>query len=86
MSVLKEPDPRSLDDLYSADPLSLTNDELDNLVADWRSKRALWEREESAAQSEGRRRRPKAYKEAPEKGQLSLSNLGIGKSGSSGKE
>ncbi len=79
MSVLKEANPKSLDDLYNADPLSLTNDDIDRLTEDHRSKRHLWEREEKSAQAEGRKRRPKSYKEAPKSGQLSLSSLGLGK-------
>ena len=76
---LSEADPRSLDDLYAADPLTLTDNDVDKIVADFRKKRALWESEDAAAQSQGRARRPKEYKAAPPKGQLSLENLGIGK-------
>lgn len=76
MSVLKEADPKSLDDLYSDDPLNLTDNDLDRLVADWQAKRHLWEREEKASQSEGRTRK-KSYKEAPK--ELTLSLLGLGK-------
>ncbi len=78
-SPLSEADPRSLDDLYAADPLSLTDNDVDKIVADLREKRALWESEDAAAQSQGRARRPKEYKSAPPKGQLNLKDLGIGK-------
>ena len=78
-SPLEEADPRSLDDLYAADPLSLTDDDVDKIVADLRQKRALWASEDAAAQSQGRARRPKEYKAAPPKGQLSLGGLGLGK-------
>ncbi len=74
---LSEADPRSLDDLYSSDPLSLTDDDVDKIVADLRQKRALWATEDAAAQAQGRTRKPKAYKSAPPKGQLSLGDLGI---------
>jgi len=76
---LSEADPRSLDDLYAADPLSLTDNDVDKIVADLRQKRALWQREDAAAQAQGRARRPKEYKAAPPKGQLDLAGLGLGK-------
>jgi len=76
-SPLTEADPRSLDDLYAADPLGLTNDDVDKIVSDLRQKRALWENEDKEAQAQGRARRPKTYKEPPPKGQLSLDSLGI---------
>ncbi len=79
-SPLSEADPKSLDDLYAADPLTLTDDDVDKIVADLRQKRALWASEDAAAQSQGRARRPKTYKSPPPKGQLSLGDLGIGKS------
>ena len=78
-SPLSEADPRSLDDLYAADPLSLIDDNVDKIVADFRQKRALWASEDAAAKSQGRARRPKEYKSAPPKGQLDLGGLGIGK-------
>ena len=78
-SPLSEADPRSLDDLYAADPLTLTDADVDKIVADLRKKRALWESEDAAAQSQGRARRPKEYKAPPPKGQLDLSSLGLGK-------
>lgn len=76
-SPLSEANPRSLDDLYSADPLSLTDDDVDKITNDLRQKRSLWEKEDAAAQAQGRARRPKEYKSAPPKGQLSLDALGI---------
>lgn len=75
-SPLTEPDPRSLDDLYSADPLSLTDSDVDRIVDDLREKRALWIKEEAEAGAQGRRAK-KTYKEAPKKGQLTLSGLNI---------
>lgn len=74
---LSEANPRSLDELYAADPLSLTNPDVDKIVGDLREKRALWLKEESEATAQGRKRRPKVYKEAPEKGTLSLGGLGL---------
>ena len=78
-SPLSEADPRSLDDLYAGDPLGLTDDDVDRVCADLRQKRSLWATEEAEAQSQGRRRKPKAFKTAPPKGQLNLGDLGIGK-------
>ena len=74
---LSEAEPRSLDELFSADPLSITNDELDIMVAEQREKRHLWAKEEAASQAEGRARRPSAYKDAPETGKIKLSDLDL---------
>ncbi len=76
-SPLTEADPRSLDELYAADPLSLTDADVDKIVEDLREKRDLWMKEEAEAGSQGRRRKTKIYKEAPKPGQLSLGGLGI---------
>ena len=78
-SPLSKADPKYLDDLYTADPLTLTDDDVDKITADLRQKRSLWATEEAEAQSQGRRRKPKAYKAPPPKGQLKLDDLGIGK-------
>jgi len=79
-SPLSEADPKSLDDLYVADPLALTDNDVDKIVDDLRQKKALWESEDAAAQSQGRARHPKEYKAPPPKGQLNLGSLGLGKS------
>ena len=78
-SPLSEADPRSLDDIYTDDPLNLTDDDVDRVAADLRQKRSLWATEEAEAQSQGRRRKPKAYTTSPPKGQLKLGDLGIEK-------
>lgn len=78
-SPLAEADPQSLDELFNADPLELTEANLDTLAAEFRSKRKLWEKEEAAAQAQGRRRRPREYKDKVAKGQLSLTDIGLGK-------
>lgn len=77
-SPLSEADPKSLDELYNEDPLALTNDDLDRLVADLRLNRARWAKEEAEAASQGRARRPKTYKPKVPKGQLKLSDIGLG--------
>lgn len=76
-NLLNTTDPKSLDDLYNADPLSLTNEDVDRITADLREKRALWAKEDAGAKSQGRARRPKAYKAPVPKGQLSLDDLGL---------
>lgn len=78
-SPLSEPDPRSLDDLFAADPLSLTDEDIDRIVDELRTKRALWEREDAEAKQQSRARRPTAYRDPPKKGTLTLKDLGIGK-------
>jgi hypothetical protein len=78
-SPLSEPDPRSLDDLFAADPLSLTDTDVDRIAEELRAKRALWEKEDQESKAQGRARRPTAYRDAPEKGQLSLKDLKLGK-------
>lgn len=42
---LEEADPKSLDALFSADPLSLTDQDLDVMVAKLRAERAKWQAE-----------------------------------------
>ncbi len=75
-SPLSEADPQSLDDLYSADPLSLTDSDVERIVSDLREKREQWEKQE-AETGPKKSRTKKSYKEAPEKGQLTLDNLNI---------
>ena len=72
---LAEADPRSIDDLYSADPLSLTNSDVEKIVSDLRKNRALWLKAEAEAGPKGKAK--KVYKEAPKKGQLTLGSLNI---------
>lgn len=74
-SPLAEANPRSLDELFNADPLSLTDEDVGKIVADFRNKRHLWEKEEQEAKTQGRRRK-KVYKDAPAK--LSLADLDLG--------
>ena len=76
-SPLVEADPRSLDDLYSADPLSITKAEKDALIADLRKHRALFAKEDAEAGRQGRSRRPSTYRPAPAEGQLNLKDLGL---------
>ncbi len=76
-SPLAEAEPDSLDELYYKDPLDLTDSDLDKIVEDLRAKRALFVREDKEAKVQGRRRRPKTYKNAPKQGELSLDSLGI---------
>lgn len=42
-SVENAPQPRSLTDLMLADPLSLTNSDIDEIIRNMREKRAQWQ-------------------------------------------
>lgn len=72
---IEEPEVMSIDELYSADSLDLTNDNLDALVKDLWEKRKVWLVEDKEAKKTGRKPK-KQYKPAPEKGQLTLKDLG----------
>ena len=76
-SPLAEAEPDSLDELYYKDPLDLTNYDLDKIVEDLRTKRMLFIKEDREAKDQGRKRRPKTYKNAPKQGELSIDSLGI---------
>jgi len=76
---LSEVEANSLDILFSADPLDLTDNDVDKLVDEYRATRALWQKEDSEAQAQGRPRKTKVYKEAPAAGKLNLGDLGMGK-------
>lgn len=78
-SPLAEADPKSLDDLFNEDPLKLTKPDLATLVAEFRANKDKWAKEDAAAQAQGRPRKSKEYKAKLPKGQLSLSDIGIGK-------
>jgi hypothetical protein len=76
-SPLAEADPKSLDELFNADPLELTNKDLAALVTELRANRDKWAKEEAESQTKARPRRPSKYKAVPPKGSLSLENLGL---------
>ena len=78
-SPLAEADARSLNDLFDADPLSLSDRDIDLIVQNIRENREKWAREESEAKRQGRARRPSAYKTPPAQGKLSLDMIGLGK-------
>jgi len=78
VSPLEEADPRSLDELYSADPLSLTDSDVDRIVDNLVEKRALWAAAEVEAASKGTKKPSKAYLAKQEKGSIELGDLGIG--------
>ena len=77
-SPLEEADPRSLDELYYLDPLSLTDPDLDRMVDNQIEKRALWAQAEVEAASKGTKKPAKAYLPKTEKGSIDLNDLGIG--------
>ena len=78
-SPLKQADPKSLDELFNADPLDITNTDLEALVAEYRLNRHKWAKEEAESKTQGRASRPKEYKAKIPKGSIKLADLGLGK-------
>lgn len=76
-SPLGEVDPHSLNYLFFADPLSLSNDDVGRIVDEVLAKRALWEKEEVEAKRTGRPRRSSVYKTPLPKGKLTLEMIGL---------
>ena len=75
-SPLTEATSTSIDELFSRDPLDLSDRDIAQIVDTFKKKRLLWEQEETTAQREGRRTRtPKQPKEAAKN--ISLDNLNI---------
>lgn len=62
----------NLDELFSKDPLELTNDEVETIVKVLRSKRLLW-----AVQEKEKQDKPKKAKPAKPQGTLDLGELEI---------
>ena len=77
-SPLTEAEPRSLDELFSADPLSLSDRELDQIITSLRANRDKFAAEDAEASQKGRKRKPTAYKDPPPKGKISLGAIGLG--------
>lgn len=59
-SPLAEASPTSLDELFSRDPLDLTDNDIEKIVNELRAKRALW----LDAEAQGAKKAPKAAKKA----------------------
>lgn len=71
-SPLHEATPDSLDELFSRDPLELSDQDLDSIVAHLRAQRNQWHAEEAA----GAKKASKKGKAAPgPKEKISLENL-----------
>ncbi len=68
------PNPRSLDELFSRDPLELSSRDLDDIIATLREARKNWLIEEASGAK--RAKAPKVVK-APAPPGLSLSDLGL---------
>lgn len=66
-SILQEVRENSLDELFSRDPLSLSDADLDKMIALYREKRAVWSQKEQT--------KAPAKREAPAK--LDLTDLGL---------
>lgn len=71
--LLAEANPASLDALFSRDPESLTDNELDRMVEEERRMRAIWAKNEA----EGKRASSAKPKAAPPPGGFSLKDLGL---------
>lgn len=59
ISPLASADPTSLNDLFRTDPTTLTDRQLDALVAELQRRRSLFASEEAAKAAAGRKARPK---------------------------
>jgi hypothetical protein len=70
-SPLIEASPRSLDEIFSSDPLGLTNQELSVVVAELRKQALNW----AAAEAAGKRSAPKT--KTPVAANVSLDDLGL---------
>lgn len=67
-SPLAEATPDSLDELFRRDPLGLSDQDLDRIVAELRSRRAIW----AKAEAEGK---TKAPRKAAAKAELGADDL-----------
>lgn len=65
--TLSEADPKSLEELFSRDPLQLTREDRDAIVAEMRKKRVSWEADEKAKAS-----KPKKQKVVAPTGPINL--------------
>lgn len=59
-SPLAEADPKSLDELFALDPLKLSDQQIDTIVASFRAQRKNFAVEEAEAKKDGRNVRKKA--------------------------
>lgn len=78
------PDPASLDELFSRDPLELTDSDVDCIVTKLREDRKRWAAEERESAAAGRRPNPRAVQSPEEKAKakeavkkLTIADLGI---------
>jgi len=77
-SPLSEANPRSIEDLFEADPLDITQVELTSMVEHYRENRAAWSAEDREAKASGRSRQTSKYKEPSKKpDKESLKNLDL---------
>lgn len=71
-----QPDPAALDELFSRDPINLTDDDVETIVTELRRARDKWNLEEIAKAN-----KPKAASKAPKakpaSGPISLASLGL---------
>lgn len=74
-SPLNEALPESLEELFSRDPLDLSDQDLDVMIAAYRAKRGVWLKAEVEAKAKPKGRGPKVQVVAPKN--LDLSSLGL---------
>lgn len=73
-SPLAEANPASLDELFSRDPLSLSNNDIARGVEALRAQRANWK----IAEAQGKTKAPKAKKAKPDSAEVgSLDDIGL---------
>jgi hypothetical protein len=68
-----EVSPKSIDELFSADPMDLGPEDYRRIIAEFRAKRDIWEKAEVQKQIEGRK--PKAKAKAEPGVQLAAADL-----------
>jgi len=59
-SPLAEASPKSLDELFSTDPLKLSDSDVDAIIAELRRKRALWAKSEAEGRKAPRTKKDEA--------------------------
>lgn len=68
---------RPLNELFDADPLSLSDQDLDSIIAHFREQRGKWRTEEASAKAAGRKTKTVTEKLPPPPGGLSLADLNL---------
>jgi len=72
---LASAEPESIEELFSRDPLELSAQDIDKIIAHFRLHRKLWSQEEASAKSQGRTAKAAATKALAQK--MSLGDLSL---------